>query len=816
LKKCIVCLLLFLAAGCGQSQEKIVSNKGLLDGSRVTVYRDSMGIAHIYAATDEDLFFGYGYQVAKDRLYQLDMFRRRAHGRLCEVLGPDYIIEDRQARIFNWAHWGRLDAQKMQTEIPERWALIKAWVAGVNQRIAEVAAGDVPRPFGLGSEEFNYVPEALENEDPIIVQKMVQFGLDLSLEFEVFNTFGWRLFPDIMAAVELFKPISASYTVPEAQRNNLTSAAYTPQTAPPICTEGAALPNLDTLKAFRKMKGLGSNNWAVHGRHTANGRPMLAGDPHIGFGFSGTLYGIHLNSKDAGGSFNVAGFSFVGAPGIAMGQNEHIIWSPTSSFPDVMDMWEVVLGDGTVDIAGQKVPTVSRSETIQIKGQESNTINVVDVPGYGVIIPPAQLGSPIPIAVPGREVLMGWTGFKARSSNYFLELNRAKSIEEFDAAVLRLPEMSYNFVAADKTGITYRVGVEVPLRNPIVPGREPWRTMDGDDPLAFWQTGQLTAEQLPHSRAPERGWLATANNDPWGFTADGHADNDPFYYGAFFAPGWRARRIEQQLSELTQRGEVTIEEMQALQMDVHSNLADDLLPLLQTAWQESGGAGEAEALYQLLMDWDRAMTRDSAAALAFHVYAHVLAREVLIDDISVLFTIVMEVQPIYMLKVATLALSGAYSNGDKVLQGGAAAIQIKALQDTALYLTERFGSQNSGFKYSDTRLTDLNGAFGLGIDLGMVATDGGESTVNVAAGIFFDGAEPATTWPADWGPMVRVVGQFNDNGPEVFVNFPLGNIADRDSPHFKDGLNDWVNGNYKRLLFETDDILKSAAVESSM
>ena len=228
MKNYVICLILFLSVGCGPSQENDVSNQGLLEGSRVTVYRDSMGIAHIYAATDEDLFFGYGYQVAKDRLYQLDMFRRRAHGRLCEVLGPDYLIEDSQARIFNWAHWGRLDAQKMQAERPERWTLIKAWVAGINKRIAEVASGAVARPFGLAEGDFNYVPDPLDNEDPVIIQKMVQFGLDLSLEFEVFNTFGWRLFPDVMASVEMLKPISATYTVPEAEDAEITSAAYTP------------------------------------------------------------------------------------------------------------------------------------------------------------------------------------------------------------------------------------------------------------------------------------------------------------------------------------------------------------------------------------------------------------------------------------------------------------------------------------------------------------------------------------------------------------------------------------------------------------
>jgi hypothetical protein len=93
--------------------------------------------------------------------------------------------------------------------------------------------------------------------------------------------------------------------------------------------------------------------------------------------------------------------------------------------------------------------------------------------------------------------------------------------------VQRAPELSYNWVGADADDIFYRVSLEVPKRNRVAPGREPWRVMNGDDPQAFWPGGKLPLAQLPSGRAKERGFLATANNDPLGFTADGDPATTP-------------------------------------------------------------------------------------------------------------------------------------------------------------------------------------------------------------------------------------------------------------------------------------------------
>lgn len=799
------------------------------DGAPIEIVIDDMGVPHIYAASDEDLFFGYGYQLASDRLLQLEMWRRFAHGRRAEVLGADFkgsfgataLHDDQLVRLFDLPRWGKLDAELMRAEAPERWQLLQAWRRGINQRIAEVRSGALPRPFGFGADELDFLPEPWDEDDPLIVQKMIQLGLDQSLLYEILITLLGEIAPATLESAQIFQPAHPTFAVPPEDRPSIVAAGAPPQSKSAPSTwqlpESANHP-----AAWRRLLAAprpGSNNWAVDGRFTDNGRPLLAGDPHLVFTLMGAMYALHLNSADRGGSFDVAGFAFAAAPGIFAGQTRGAMWAPTSAFGDVMDLWSVELTDAGARIGSAVVPVVSRQEVIPIRGGTSESIVVREVPGHGVIFEPAFAGVPVPLTGEGREVLLGWTGFAARSSLYFLELDRAQSVAELDQAVQRAPELSYNWVGADADEIVYRVSLEVPKRNPVATGREPWRVMNGDDPEAFWPGGSLPLAELPHGRAAERGFIATANNDPLGFTADGDPGNDAWYYGAFYDPGYRAKRIESELERLTTRGGVTLEEMQSLQIDSRCLMADTFLALLEEAWAardgdpalaELGARPGMERLVKLLVgEWDRRMRRDSAGAVAFHAFAHFTTGEAVEDDmIPLLYERVLEAAPFYVLKVAALALSGQYPKGDALLQQGRHRIVLTGLARTAELLTARYGGvEPSLYRWGDVHVTSFDNAFGLGVALPSVPSDGGENTVNVAHSVFRRDFVVPEQWVSDYGPVERLVGRFDDSGtPEVWVNFPLGNVADRASPHFDDLTEDWVEGRYRKLAFSRAEV----------
>jgi len=792
---------------------------------RLEILVDDRGIPHIYGATDDDTFYGAGYQMASDRLFHMEMMRRRAQGRAAEVLGADAVADDELARVFDWPGWARRHDAKMAEQNGDTHALLEAWCRGVNARIAEVHAGDVAVPHGFGPDAFDFLPEPWTPVDILGIATMTGFGNDLSFDREIFATIAYKLAANAMEAVELLRPIRPVFTMGPLSMATAASPPSPPSAGVALqaFTPEALAATMQGLRRVAALRGLGSNNWAVSGEHTVDGRPLIAGDPHQNFDPPGVFYAQHLNSKDAGGTIDAAGFSFVGTPGISVGQTDRIVWTPTTAFADVMDVWTVAVPDADhVSIGGRDVPVDHRRELIVVRGSgdavgrgATQALDLVDVPGYGVLLPTELI--PLPLGEAGDRLLLGWTGFEANAFPSLLDFNRAESIDEFDAAVDGW-NGNFNFVAADEGGITYRVGTKVPARD-LSGGRAPHLVQDGDDAGSLWTAARLPADRLPHGRGGARGFIVTANNDPFGFAANGRIDDDPWYFGAYFDPGWRAGRIEERLGALVEGGGVDADAMQALQHEVHSALADDLVPLLaaahgridgDAALGEFGGRPDLDTLVELLVGWDRAMTRDSAAALVMHAYAYFIARRVLADDLPLLFYSALELQPSFLIKVAAMALRGDYARGQEVMAEGRDWLLLAALDDVAALLKTRYGTVDpAAYRLSDARFTSLDGATGTGIDRGLVATDGGESSINVAADstFFGPGGEVLERWVSPHGPIFRHVGSFDDDGtPRLRFSFPLGNVADPDSPHWEDMQDDWLNGGAQTMLVARDEI----------
>lgn len=802
---------LCLSLGCGEESA---------GAGAIEILVDDMGVAHVFAATDEDAWYGAGYRMAEDRLYQMEMLRRFALGRLSEVIGEAGLERDRQARMVNVARWGRADCDATREEDPERAAIVDAWIAGVNRRIEEVRAAD-ERPFGYGPDEHDFSPEPWEACDPYVVLKGAGVALDRTVEFDIAVTLLSTVYPDAMAAVDLLLPAHEAFVLPPKDRPAGGGSAR----RAPECEPAEAIA-LHAWRAPAWPRRHGSNSFAIDGRHTETGTPLIAGDPHLSFDFFGAPYPLHVSSADAGGTYDVAGFAYPGTPGIALGHNRRVAWTATSAFADVTDAWAVERnGDGVV-LGGDTVPVTPREEIVVVRDEgapagegREETLLYEDVEGYGVIIPDDLL--PLPI---GGPYLFGWTGFTGRPARWFMELNRIADLSEFEEAVDRMREMTYNLLAADATGIAYRVGVDVPVRD-VTETRAPWKVLDGGDAGSLWTGEMLPRAKLPRSRAGERGWIATANNDPFGFTANGRVDDDPWYYGGLFDPGYRAHRLESEVARLVADGGVTIAHVQALQTDLASTLADDLLPLLadaranadsDDALAEFRGDADLDAVVALLAkDWDRRMARDSAGALAFQAFLHSVGRRSIGDDIALGYDFAIELQTLVVLKVAAMLVAGEYAMGEPFLQGGRDFVLLSAAREVAEWLAAEFGGVDASdpdFRYDDRKRTSFDHAYGYGVPLVSLfaPTDGGEDTVNVSQNISYSATDP---WVTRWVPVERTTATFSDDGtPEAWVNFPLGAAADPDSEATAAANADWVEGRYRRLLFSRDEI-EAAAVQ---
>ena len=792
----------------------------------VNLVTDDMGITHVLAESDADAFFGAGYAMARDRLLQMEFFRRRALGRTAELLGPHALTGDIGARAFDFKRLGEQDDARVKAERPADARLVDAWVAGVNARIAEVASGAAPRPYGMRPTELDFVPERWRSADANAIGKLLAFGLSNSLDSEILATALLRLAPDLSSRMPLSLPAYDTFTV--APAGSSTGGIATP---PKLAGGGTVPPGIIPALSFADFGGGHSNNWAVDAAHSSNGRPLLAGDPHQPLSSPSRFWPVHMQSTGGGGSFDVVGFAFVGTPAVELGHNAHIGWTATTNFADVMDLWDVTTDpDRTVvHLANGDHAVVSRKEKIRVKtgaGYEENEVVLEDVPGYGILLPDAILPLPHSFLAEGNAILFGWTGFRpTREILAYLDIDRAKSVDEFDAAADLLDVGAVNFVSADAQHIDYHVHSIIPDRGAPSSHAMPWRILPGSDAASLWTGATLGPDKLPHLRDPARGFIITANNDPWGFTQDGNVENDPFYYGAFYSNGMRAHRIEDAMNTLLANGaKATRADMEALQNDTHSPMADTILPKLADAISAIGADASLDAyrarddlraLGSALAAWDRRFERSSGAAAVFVALEWLIAKRVFGKALpGSLLDAINAKSPPYMLGQLRNVLEDRFAAAASfVPPGGKRALLLAALDDTAQWLVARFGTiDTTRFKYADVNFARFASANGGDSDPPPVAVDGSCDTVKVDEVTFLGpSAAPLDKMMANEVSLYRMAISFADDGvPEATLDFARGAREEPSDPHFGDMETPWVDGKHLPLAFRPAEIAARA------
>ncbi len=787
-------------------------------GAEVEVIRDTEGVVHVYGQSDADVWYGSGFMQAYDRLFAMEMSRRQIRGRRAEVLGPDYVEDDALIRRLDLARWGEAYAAEVEDRDPERAKLVAAWVAGVNRRVRDVRDGRVEAP--LGFRVLGFLPEEWTTEDAFVIAKAILFDNGNQLQYDLLASLIERYQPEAFEALPFFAPLVDEFILSDGAPGGpspLPPPARSERSGPPREVPPDAKEKLARfLRRMEPFRPGASNNWAVGPELTADGRSLLSGDPHQPLRSPGLFWLHHMNSADAGGSFDVVGFSFNGTPGISIGHNAKVAWTATTNYPDVTDLWGVEYDGATVKVGDARVTVEVREEQIAVKGADPVVIQVEVVPGYGVLLPDDVV--PLPLVDPGRRVLFNWTGYRVTNDpEGFFRFNVAESTADFVEAVDLMELASFNFVAASADDIVYRSSPIVPYRRSAAE-HPPFRVMDGNAAESLWTGELLPLEQMPSSNG-ESGLIVTANNDPFGFTQGGRLDDDPYYFGAFFDPGTRAGRVRQRLQELVAEGPVTAEAMQDLQMDTHSLLADEMVPNLLESVALVGSAPELaefesqEALVAaaaILDAWDRRMTRDAKAPVLFEAFLHFYARRVLSDDLSFFFDAIASSSSIYAIKLALLASRDPELS---LAQEGLDYLRVAALADALAFVDERFGGLAADFTWSDFHFTRFRSESIEELDGGRVATDGSTGTVNVSEGNFIASDPPADLHVSSGGALYRMTATFDEDGtPRAFFNMPRGTSGDPESPHFDDRTEGWVEGEFTLLRFRREDVEAGTSV----
>ncbi len=804
-------------SGCGQQTNSACEAdrpECFLPSAAVEVRRDSLGVPHLQAQTDSDAFWASGYLQATDRLFQMELTRRRALGRSAEVLGKSSVDEDVLLRTIGIDRLASDNVERARAESPAELALASAWVAGVNARIEEVRSGAVARPVGF--DELGFDPEPWELRDPFAIGKLLLFGNANVIEYEILSTAVQAFRPDLFEAAPFFAPLYDAFVSPVSSPSaKVVSAerASGPKRAFPPDARARLAAFTRTMGAIRSG---GSNNWAVRGEHTDSGRPLIAGDPHQSIGSPSLFWLHHIQSAER---LDVIGFSFVGTPAVQLGHNASVAWTATTSYPDTMDLWEVSIQNGSVLLGGESLPTETRTETVLVRDDSPRDVLVTAVPGVGVLLP-VDL-APLPITDVGNRMLLGWTGFEPTfEAQAFFACDVATSLDDIDAAADAMELGAFNFIAADASGITYRSSPKVPDRGLPPFEHPPFRMMPGDDPSTVWSGAMLPADRLPHGRGESRGFVASANNDPFGFTSDGELDGDPWYFGVFFDAGTRAQRIDGRLEELVASGSVSLGHMKELQLDTYSLVAHELVVALDSAISKVGidpslaafeGRADLASLSARLSVWDRQMRLESSEAVVAHALAFFFARDAVGDDLDLFFEPILGAEPLYPIKFSLFALRGeapallAPAERDVVLLG--------ALSHVSDWLTERFGGiEAERYTWADVKRTVFSPVGGVAaLDGGAHPTQGANGTVDVGSVGFFEGdaaeGKVRDTFATGSGSIYRMVASFDAEGrPQAEINFPRGASGDPSSAYWDNGLADWIEGTYQPLRFREEDL----------
>ncbi|WP_110514887.1 penicillin acylase family protein [Herpetosiphon llansteffanensis] len=604
----IVVLIILLASGGGYLylRRSLPTTEGTLTlaglSAPVDVLRDSNGVPHIYAKTESDALMALGYVHAQDRLWQMEFQRRIARGTLSEALGETTVETDRFLRtlgVYRAAEsaYANLD--------PTAKAVIDSYVSGINGFLAEHSGSQLSPEFTLIGVE----PEPWVGADVLGWAKMMSWDLGGNYSTELMTM-------ELMAKLgsEKTKDLLPHY----------------PSTGPLILPNPVGGQAQQLLALSRRVEqglgigggniaGVGSNNWVIGPSKSTTGKPLLADDPHLSFRTPSIWYMAELE----GGDLHSVGATIPGLPGVIVGHNQRIAWGVTNTGPDVQDLYRETLDpSGTKAMfKGNYEPLTIISDTIRVKDKGLLPLTI-RVSRHGPLISDAlNANNADDPDAPQREALaFRWTALDETDStlNAYIAINKAQNWQEFRAGLASYVAPVQNFVFADVDG---NIGYIAPGNIPIRAKGDGTLPADGASGDYEW-TGFIPFEDLPQSYNPPQGYIATANNKVV-------ADSYPYFLSHEWATPFRAERIT---SMIEAKPTLTMDDMAAIQADVHSSYAEEFLPVLLKLVQPT--TDQQRQAIAMLQNWNYSTAGDQPAASIFQAWAFYLTVPIVGDELG--------------------------------------------------------------------------------------------------------------------------------------------------------------------------------------
>ena len=734
--------------------------------ANVTVRRDSRDIPYIEATSDADLYFAQGFITASDRLWQMDLMRRLARGQTAEIFGNAALDQDKRWRRFNFT---KIAEENLQYLSPDLRSALEAYAMGVNAYIGTLTQDTLPVEFRI----LQYKPTPWIASDTIVIGKILSDALSTTWQQDLLRSSLLNLpaekFADLTNQVTDYDVVLFG--------SDKKPSAVTPRYRS-IVPSGIALnlaqKDADIRRDSLSMLGLyaedlaASNNWVISGKLTADGKPILANDPHLQPTAPGIWYLTQLSTLQ----MHVAGVTFPGVPGIVLGHNESIAWGATNVGPDVQDVYyETFNSDGKYKTPTGWSEPVVRHEVIKVRANplspvmQDTTFDVTET-----------RNGPIVTEEGGRKYALKWTALNPKNTEFeaFIRLNHASNWNDFKDALKLYGGAAQNFIFADVKGnIGWYAAGRIPIRR-TGDGALPYdgSTNDGD-----W-VGFIPFDELPNLYNPPNGLIVTANQRTVGMS---------YKYTQFIrdaAAPWRARRIWDRLNS---KANLTMDDVRDTELDVFN------IPLDNLAKQIVKLGGASTETLAVLKSWDGRMTPDSQAALLTNEIRNCMANSIADENKPAPASAIRErVLDKAIRDQSSLWLPKRYSSYRDFMWGCDASVR------TALADPKRFGPDPSNWVWGKVWQARFPHPLAAAPLIGgqfvvpAIPIRGSGQTPNVGSSV----SMRLIASPGNWDATRHVI--------------PLGESGDPKSPHFKDQFDLWLNGTPAVFPFSKAGVEKAA------
>lgn len=740
-----------------------------------TVYFDEFGVPHIYADNSKDAMEALGYVHAQDRLWQMELMRRIAPGRLSEIFGSVALKNDTFFAGLGIEEASAVAIATLDKKSPS-YQLTLAYLDGINQYIEE---GKTPVEFqliGVKKEKFtlkdvynifgymSFSFAMAQKSDPLLTDIRNKYGMDYLKDFGIdgfFNT------------------------------TRIKNAKEKPQEYSAIAKSIASLLEQSPIPPF-----IGSNSWVIAPEKTKNGKVIFANDPHIGFSQPGTWYEAHLVTPD----FELYGCYLAGTPFPLLGHNRDYAYGLTMFENDDIDLYQEE--NDAKDAKKYKTPTgfknyEIRKKIIKVKDTSDVILNL-KVSRHGPIVNDLMDG-----LNKNQPVALSWiyTQQPIQILDAVYILSHAKNKEDFHKGVALIAAPGLNVMYGDAKGnVAWWATGKLYKHNKGVNTNFILNGASGHDDI----TEYLDFSKNPSAVNPDWKYVYSANNQP--------EPIDGFLYPGYYLPEDRARRITQLLDPKSNWDKEAVSKMM---FDNTSAVAPEVVQeLISNVDYNSLSKNEKEAI-TILKAWKGSNNLEDVAPTIYNKWIYMYLKNTFEDELGsanfkqFLGTHIMkQIIAKQMANENSLWWDNIATKGKKETRS---QVLSKSFKESILALDKQLGNSVSGWTWNKVHTLEHQHPLGKVaalrpcFNVGPFAVSGSTEVIN---NLFFDFTEDGN-YVVKGGPSTRRIIDFSDV-ENSWTILPTGQSGNPLSSHYNDQAELYNAGKFRKMKMNKEEIIKTS------